>query len=139
MSHSTTQTFTTITQQCPKCDGHGVIGRYAHRDAGQCYRCRGLGFTKYNKRLTWRSFWDMLANHDWYYSFSDDHSVYKAGTKSEARIKKLAEQHPVMQNMYKAWEDYIHARITGEDNAGLLGKPELEHFRSAIQSAKQGA
>ena len=32
---------------------------------------------------------EMLRGHDWYYAYSDDHSVWKAGRAKESKIKGL--------------------------------------------------
>jgi len=33
-------------------------------------------------------FEDMCATHDWYYQYSDDHSVYRKGADAEDRLKR---------------------------------------------------
>lgn len=63
--------------------------------------------------MTLQDFDQMLAKHDWYYAFSDDHSVFLAG---EARVKQLYETaHADQSGQFMALIDlYSRFYFTGE-------------------------
>jgi hypothetical protein len=42
--------------------------------------------------MTIQEFYDDLAKHDWYYSFSDDGRVFKQGEARERQLKSTAAQ-----------------------------------------------
>ena len=46
-----------------------------------------------------------LCRHDWYFSRSDDHRVFKDGERSWAEISKAQ---PVLDPEYKLWNRYCH-------------------------------
>jgi hypothetical protein len=58
----------------------------------------------------------LLARHDWYYAYSDDHRVWSNGEASQEKIRqavKLSENH---LTLYNAWvnsifEDYETRKI----------------------------
>ena len=37
-------------------------------------------------------FWDMLNAHDWYYAYSDDHSVWQRGERASKKLEAIAQQ-----------------------------------------------
>lgn len=44
----------------------------------------------------------LLSRHDWYYAYSDDHRVWKAGNESQQRIEALALLSPEHAQAYFA-------------------------------------
>ena len=46
---------------------------------------------------------ELLATHDWYYAFSDDHSVYRRGKGVDDKILGLAKQ---IDPDYKIFNEY---------------------------------
>jgi hypothetical protein len=53
-----------------------------------------LGETKHQ---TLGQFYQMLSKHDWYFMFSDDSYVYRAGQDSQKRLDAIAKQSPSHQ------------------------------------------
>ncbi len=42
-----------------------------------------------------------LENHDWHYSYSDDHQVYMSGSNTRHELKKLAMKY---DHNYQIWD-----------------------------------
>lgn len=53
-----------------------------------------------------RKFWTMCRLHDWYYSYSDDHSVYEAGAASHDDLLAIAKKSDEHWRIYQDWHDY---------------------------------
>ena len=50
-------------------------------------------------------YYEMLKNHDWYYDFSDDHEVWKAGNANIRLIRAIAEAKQAdYKRMFDAFE-----------------------------------
>lgn len=49
---------------------------------------------------TLTDYWDRLRRHDWYYGFSDDGRVYRAGEAESQAIRAIAKESPEHQAMY---------------------------------------
>jgi hypothetical protein len=43
----------------------------------------------------------MLASHDWFYHYSDDHSVWKQGQANISRLRAIAKESPEHELAYK--------------------------------------
>lgn len=43
----------------------------------------------------------LLEEHDWYYEFSDDHSVYKLGRAMQFKLRQLALSDDRLMQMYE--------------------------------------
>lgn len=41
--------------------------------------------------ITLSKYYDMLANHDWYYDYSDDHSVWQKGRDASSQLRRIAD------------------------------------------------
>lgn len=67
--------------------------------------------------LTLQEFYDLLANHDWYYQWSDDMRAYRAGQANEKVIEALAEQSDEHKKLY---EEYSLAMFSGN----IFGCPD---------------
>jgi len=52
-----------------------------------------------------------LKHHDWYYSYSDDHSVWSAGEASLAEIGRLLKKVPA-DNVEALWKTYAPAEFS---------------------------
>lgn len=53
-----------------------------------------------------REFDARLQRHDWHYSYSDDHSVYRNGKADEAQLDQLAQTSPNHDRLYRAYKAY---------------------------------
>jgi len=50
--------------------------------------------------MTIKEYKDLLDHHDWYYEYSDDHSVWKAGCANESRLIQIAEGKPKWMELF---------------------------------------
>jgi len=41
--------------------------------------------------ITLSKYYDMLTGHDWYYDYSDDHSVWQRGRDASEQLRRIAE------------------------------------------------
>ena len=57
-------------------------------------------------------FYEMLKNHDWYYSFSDDHSVYEKGHDEHRRLEWIANEKGL--DYLRMWDAFNAAMFSGE-------------------------
>ena len=48
-----------------------------------------------------------LMHHDWFYSYSDDHSVWKAGKEENARLSAIAASGKPFRMAYDAVSEYM--------------------------------
>tara|TARA_B100000579_G_C22244447_1_gene581969 strand:- start:65 stop:412 length:348 start_codon:yes stop_codon:yes gene_type:complete len=89
-----------------------------------------------------------LQNHDWYYGYSDDHSVWKAGLNEEKKLNSIisdlscpysiAQLRMAVQNMVveefveeSPGEWYRHPRKY--KNIAPTGRPDLIHRADQVQ------
>ena len=70
--------------------------------------------------MTKQEYFALCARHDWFYDYSDDHSVYCRGRDSESNLVGLASNDPELQDIYNAWCKYM-------SNQSI--KPKLENFQ----------
>lgn len=79
--------------------------------------------------MTYRDYFKQLQQHDWYFSFSDDHSVYKAGAANLKKLKDIAakSKSPLPQKMFDTWQTHINSSITDKSYEGE--NPKLEDFK----------
>ena len=57
-----------------------------------------------NEQQQW---WDTLNRHDWYYHFSDDGRVWRAGEAATAKLESEARVEPWKQTMYEAFAKHM--------------------------------
>lgn len=50
-----------------------------------------------------RKFWTMCRLHDWFYQWSDDPGVYRAGRDSLETLEMYAAKSPEHRAIYDAW------------------------------------
>lgn len=51
-------------------------------------------------------FYDMLEQHDWYYAFSDDHRVWKAGNANLAKIQNIVRESAEHAALYSGFHNH---------------------------------
>lgn len=57
---------------------------------------------------------------DWYYAYSDDGDVYRAGKEAEARLRKLAAAAgPAAMRIVEAWDTYVAAVSRGNKDTAV--------------------
>ena len=59
--------------------------------------------------VTAKDFHRMCAQHDWNHEYSDDPGAYHAGKQSEARLHSIANDHPNLQPILRAWQEHVVA------------------------------
>jgi hypothetical protein len=57
--------------------------------------------------MTLNEFYKMLAGHDWYYQYSDDHGVWRRGQDRYDTIAMVAKESPEHQKLFEDYSDYI--------------------------------
>lgn len=55
--------------------------------------------------MTLAEFHARLRSHDWFYHYSDDGRVYRAGADSAARLSEASKESPDHKRLYCAWCD----------------------------------
>lgn len=51
-----------------------------------------------------QAFYNLLANHDWYYEYSDDYSKWKRGKEQEKEIAEVMENFPEFHSVYETYK-----------------------------------
>ena len=74
--------------------------------------------------MTKQEYFVLCARHDWFYDYSDDHSVWRRGNDMQKIIREVSREMPDYEPIYKAWVSYINALDTGNK----LPVPKLEDF-----------
>ena len=64
-------------------------------------------------KLTVEEYSKVLEEHDWYFSYSDDHRVWKKGHDQSTYINKVAEQDPALREVL---QQFLRARNMLADN-----------------------
>jgi hypothetical protein len=57
--------------------------------------------------MTLQEFYDLLDQHDWYYQYSDDRSVYNRGKEQQAKIEAQASGRREFKLLLEAFRSYI--------------------------------
>lgn len=52
---------------------------------------------------SFNTFMELLKNYDYYYSYSDDKSVYKKGKLQDEEIQRICNKNIKFKNVYKFW------------------------------------
>lgn len=74
-----------------------------------------------------------LAGFDWFYDYSDDHSVWERGCAAQSRVLAGAKQSPLHKALYDAWEKH---HFTGKPwNTEPFTKEHLDAERARIFGA----
>ena len=70
----------------------------------------------------------VLSQMDWFYDYSDDRSVWRAGNTAMALLQGQAKEHPYYQEAFDTWKESVY---TGRNS------PEaIEQRKAAILSIK---
>jgi len=94
-----------------------------------------------NELPSLNEFYKMLENHDWFYDYSDDHSVWRSGSQSMGAIRGAVETGPKeYKELFDAYQKYVN-RKEGEDiskpTKPLRTKEEQIQDRNYIHKASQ--
>ena len=76
---------------------------------------------------TLQQFYDRLAKHDWYFSFSDDHLVYHRGAAADDRLKADAKSYGLAyQELHEAFSKHMFSgKPWGTERAPHPERPPL--------------
>lgn len=70
-----------------------------------------------------REYWNMLASHDWFYEYSDDHSVWRRGNAAESTLRLHAAQSPEHRALYDEFREHHFGRMYGREQKPLPPRP----------------
>ncbi len=62
-------------------------------------------------KLTLEEYYDQLDKHDWFYEYSDDHTIWQKGSEERARLQRVSMQSP---NHKKLWDGFNQYHFSGE-------------------------
>lgn len=69
-------------------------------------------------------YYDLLAQHDWYFSYSDDGRVYRAGVASLRTLREIARESEEHQELYLAFQrHYFSGAQWGTEKQALPERP----------------
>lgn len=52
-----------------------------------------------------------LSHHDWYYDYSDDGRVWRAGKRVRESLMETADSHPIYFQAFDVWRAYVGSSI----------------------------
>lgn len=79
--------------------------------------------------MTLTDFDAKLAGFDWFYDYSDDHSVWERGRAAHSAVLAIAKESPQHQALYDLWERH---HFTGKP----WGTPEFTRAELDVERAK---
>ena len=56
--------------------------------------------------MTPREYWTACRLHDWFYEYSDDPGVFRAGVQASYRLIQLKNDRPDLAAIFEAWKDH---------------------------------
>jgi hypothetical protein len=68
-------------------------------------------------------YYKMLESMDWYYHYSDDMRVWRAGEAKQSELKRLASLDPILADMYSDYVDYVYNNKP---------KPKVEDYEKRV-------
>ena len=69
-------------------------------------------------------FFTKLQHHDWYYDYSDDHSVWTRGKNESRAIRNLCQENELFTRMYTDFADYMFKH----ESRSIVDEPKLEDY-----------
>ena len=78
--------------------------------------------------MTNEEYFDKLQRHDWFYEYSDDHSVWQRGGKSLAELRNLAKDNDVFAMMFSDYSSYINAVVRDGPKQESVARPVFEDY-----------
>ena len=76
--------------------------------------------------MTTDDFIEMLRNHDLYYEYSDDGSVYRAGDRQYQLIVLAKRDNPLLQKIYAIWSNHKALHTLPEVRDQLIAEAQAE-------------
>ena len=78
--------------------------------------------------ITTEEYFKKLQYHDWFYEYSDDHSVWKKGLDARGELQNLAKESDLFATMFSEYLAYINAVIKEGPNQEEVARPVLEDY-----------
>lgn len=76
--------------------------------------------------MTQKEFFEACERFDWYYAFSDDHRIYKAGVAAAEKLQEEADEDVAKRAIFDAWSQHF---FSGEQwGTPKASKPLLVDF-----------
>ena len=75
-----------------------------------------------------------LHCHDWYFQFSDDHSVWQRGNKIQQELQAIAKSHDFYDQAYQAFIDCMYSNDDPK-TACAIRDQKIEEIRNAVYAA----
>ncbi len=60
-----------------------------------------------SEKISLLEFYKKLESHDWFYSYSDDHSAWRCGDAAESKLQLLAKQSPEHQALFNGFKKHM--------------------------------
>ena len=57
--------------------------------------------------MTLQTLYGLLENHDWYYEYSDDGRVYRAGRDAEMALREASKESAAHLELYSTYHEYV--------------------------------
>lgn len=73
-------------------------------------------------------FFMKLRRHDWFYEYSDDHSVWQRGQAARHELRQLAKENDTFALMYDDYINYINAIVKEGPKQESVPVPKLEDY-----------
>lgn len=71
-----------------------------------------------------QEYYEELGKHDWFYQYSDDHSVWRHGESARARLASIANQSPEHRALWDGFNKHMFSGDAwGTEKAPKPGKP----------------
>lgn len=78
--------------------------------------------------MTVEEYFKELRSHDWFYEYSDDHSVWRKGLDNRSKLYSLAKENDVFALMLNDYNHYINAVIMNGPQQEEVSIPELKDY-----------
>ena len=59
---------------------------------------------------------DELRRHDWYYNYSDDHSVWTKGRNNAHRLQAIAAEGGILGKIYEDYSKWVFMDLSEREN-----------------------
>ena len=59
------------------------------------------------KKTSLKDYWNQLAQHDWFYEYSDDPRMYREGRDNNHRLMEIAKHDQKYTDLYHAYAKYV--------------------------------
>lgn len=75
--------------------------------------------------MTIEEYWQKLKSHDWYYDYSDDHSVWQRGGRSKVELQAACQENELFARMYTDYSNWMFKSLPEREDTD---PPKLEDY-----------